>query len=604
MKKSKLFLSVISLCFALTMATFGVFAAISVSYSVRGKIGYVVNDAYVEVQTNVYKVNEPISNLNTLGAAAVTTEPEYEVVDTDSYTTVSNNENGEFEVDDLVFTTNGQDPAYGYIIVINVKNLSSDINVYAYVDTLTVPTNILKYTNTKQEEIAYADTNIGENIVVALTVKDWTQNIALANGEFVIDVVIGSGDAPEINLPYDEQANLPENLAKLVFGTYDNEGKVECSVKINPENSDGTLYIPEEHEGKKVTKILSADLTKEVSGAMVQNTLVPIEYNYTNVVIPNSVENIEEGALAGCSHIQKLTIPFIGEENIEESYAYLMYGSLKTVYSSNVFGHIFGKTEFANTSYISQYIGGTGNTASFYVPDSLKEINVTNAKVIPIGAFNHLKYVEKITVPDTILDIGDSAFSYCDALKNINVPSGLKVLPMFNETAFERFVIPEGIETIGTSFRACKKLKSISIPSTATSVSFLMYDNGPTLSECFVLEELIVHPNNTRYTSRNASGQECNIIYDKIDKKLIQGCKNSVMPDDVVEIGGYAFAYQGITSVDLKSVTTIRSRAFAYCYELTEVHIPATVTTLESAFGNNPNLRTYSILHIYFLRNY
>ena len=47
MKKSKLILSVMSLCFAMAMLTYGIFAATSVSYSIRGKVSYTVTDAYV-----------------------------------------------------------------------------------------------------------------------------------------------------------------------------------------------------------------------------------------------------------------------------------------------------------------------------------------------------------------------------------------------------------------------------------------------------------------------------------------------------------------------------------------------------------------------------
>ena len=54
MKKSKLFLSLLSMCFALAVLCFGVYAANQVNYSISGNITYTVEDCYVEVNTKVY----------------------------------------------------------------------------------------------------------------------------------------------------------------------------------------------------------------------------------------------------------------------------------------------------------------------------------------------------------------------------------------------------------------------------------------------------------------------------------------------------------------------------------------------------------------------
>ena len=55
MKKSKLFLSLMSLCFALAVLCFGVYAANQVNYTLSGSVSYEVSDAYVTVTTRVYK---------------------------------------------------------------------------------------------------------------------------------------------------------------------------------------------------------------------------------------------------------------------------------------------------------------------------------------------------------------------------------------------------------------------------------------------------------------------------------------------------------------------------------------------------------------------
>ena len=65
MKKTKFVLSIISVCFAIAIMAFGVFAATQVTYTVTGKVSYTVTDAYVKITTKVYKFG---------GTTGVTTE--------------------------------------------------------------------------------------------------------------------------------------------------------------------------------------------------------------------------------------------------------------------------------------------------------------------------------------------------------------------------------------------------------------------------------------------------------------------------------------------------------------------------------------------------
>ena len=67
MKKSKLLLSIISLCFSLAVLTFGVFAANQVNYTISGNISYAVTDAYVQITTRMYRSPVEATTLSKLG---------------------------------------------------------------------------------------------------------------------------------------------------------------------------------------------------------------------------------------------------------------------------------------------------------------------------------------------------------------------------------------------------------------------------------------------------------------------------------------------------------------------------------------------------------
>ena len=79
---------------------------------------------------------------------------------------------------------------------------------------------------------------------------------------------------------------------------------------------------------------------------------------------------------------------------------------------------------------------------------------------------------------------------------------------------------------------------------------------------------------------------------------LIQGCKNTTIPNSVTSIAQNAFnGCFGLTSVDIpNSVTSIGGSAFYGCGGLTSVNIPNDVSTIESrTFENCNKLKTITL---------
>ena len=141
------------------------------------------------------------------------------------------------------------------------------------------------------------------------------------------------------------------------------------------------------------------------------------------------------------------------------------------------------------------------------------------------------------------------------------------------------------VTVIGKSaFLYCGSLTSIEIPSSVTSIGILAF------SYCANLTSIVVESGNTVYDSRN----NCNAIIETATNTLIAGCQNTVIPNAVTSIGGYAFAYcSSLTSIEIPSgVTSIGDYAFSGCSSLTSIIVENGNTVYDSRDNCNAIIET------------
>ena len=265
----------------------------------------------------------------------------------------------------------------------------------------------------------------------------------------------------------------------------------------------------------------------------------------TSITIPNSVKSIGESAFSGCSSLKSITIPIVGAKAGVTSGKTYQYP----------FGYIFGTSSYdggvattqyySTTRYYNGYSTSITTATTYYIPSSLKSVTVTGGNIL-YGAFYNCTGLTSITIPDGVTSIDSSAFSGCTGLTSVTIPNSVK--------------------SIGESaFSGCTGLTSISVAV-----------------------------GNTKYHS------EGNCIIETESKKLIIGCKNSIIPADgsVTSIGFGAFSdCKGLTSITIpNSVTSIGSSAFSGCTGLTSITIPNSVTSIgSSAFSYCTGLTSITI---------
>lgn len=253
-------------------------------------------------------------------------------------------------------------------------------------------------------------------------------------------------------------------------------------------------------------------------------------------------------------------------------------------------------SEEDKTCEITQY---TGLATDLNIPVQLDGYTVTS---IAGWAFSGSS-LTGITVPNSVLEINDYAFSSCTFLSEILVAtdnpnysskdgvlldqaqSVLVKYPVGKTT--DTYTVPDSVMTIHAgAFRDCAFLTNIYIPAGVQNIEVEAFYN------CTALVNISVAADNPFYCSADG------ILFDKAQRELIQypASKTATaytIPDSVTSIG-YA-AFDGCAALETvhipDSVVNIGYCAFGDCTALKNVTIPTSVTNIaDSAFSNCTSL--------------
>ena len=274
-----------------------------------------------------------------------------------------------------------------------------------------------------------------------------------------------------------------------------------------------------------------------------------------SIVVPDSVEFIDTYTFYGCTSLEEMTLPFIGKSNtythrylctifgvsnnyegnatyvpaslkkvtigkactLLEGYAFYKCQTLEEVVIgenvTSIGNSCFGGTKAIKVINIPKNVQSISSTA-FYAYNSplpLEEINVDpenayyssengvlyNKDKTTLVRYPCSKEDKIVAIPDTVTEIGENAFQYCQNiesitmndnvttlgtsafyalinLKNITLSNSIKVLPMRCLCACKKLsslTLPNQLEEIGNwALDQCDALKTIIMPATVNKI--------------------------------------------------------------------------------------------------------------------------------------
>ena len=310
------------------------------------------------------------------------------------------------------------------------------------------------------------------------------------------------------------------------------------------------------------------------------------KYSLKSVVIPASVERIDERAFYSCD---KLGAIEVAEEN---KYYKHIKGNLYTKDGKTLVQYAIGKnaTSFTIPDGVTSI-----DSYAFYSCDALKRIVIpASVKTIGNSAFSCCNALERIVIPESVESIGDYVFFLCYDLTSIEVAEGNEYYKDIDGNLYSidgtvlvqyaigkdsiSFTIPASVKTISSSaFSGCDALQRIVIPASVETIG------NSAFYRCRALGSIVI-PASVE-TIGNFAFDSCSALK---SVTFEEGSK-------LTSIGEYEFSdCRNLKSIVIPaSVKTIGNSAFSWCNALESIVIPASVETIgDWAFRNSDALKT------------
>ena len=365
---------------------------------------------------------------------------------------------------------------------------------------------------------------------------------------------------------------IPANVVSIGDGAF-SHCRALMSISVDEDNAnystlDGVLF------NKARTKLIVCP-GKKTGAYTIPDSVTIISVgafggcqSLTSVTIPNSVTSIEDGAFSECRSLASITIPdsviSIG------NYAFYSCTNLSEITIPEGITSI-GENTFCNCR-------------------SLESITISqNVTSIGDWAFTHCNNLKNVTIPASVINIGESAFSYCSNLITIDVNGNNAYYTSKGGVLFDKnmtelltypggkagaYTIPDSVISIGNdAFSDCSNLTALTIPSCVTYIGDRAFSSCNSLAILWISDNVVSIGDSAFANCASLTDVYYAGTSDQWERILV-GFNNTCLTEAV-------FHYSFNHILDLpNSLTSIESEAFAGLNDIDAISVPATVTSI------------------------
>lgn len=373
---------------------------------------------------------------------------------------------------------------------------------------------------------------------------------------------------------------IGSNFLKGIINSFDIEIP-KCLTKIDVEYFHSISYFNNMYYCGTITDWCKLEFDNYENYINVPNNFYFIDSDnkfnkLDHIVIPESVTAIGQFQFYKAKDIRYVEIP----TTVTKINDYAFGCNIEKLYYKGTL------EDWCNIDFISTSANPSYRANEIYMLDENNEyykvttLNIPNSiQVIKQHQFVNFVGVTKITIPETVVEIGNLAFGSCSNLEEVIIEENSK-LTTIKEDAFlycdkiKTIVLPSSLKTIEKN--AFGKIEGIEN----------VYFNG-TIDDFCKIEFADSNANPLRVAEKFYVKDENNQYYQVTDLIIPNtvtsigdyqffGCSfltEVFIPDSVTSIGAYAFSEcKNLESIEISnSVTSIASFAFKYCSKLKEV---------------------------------
>ena len=230
---------------------------------------------------------------------------------------------------------------------------------------------------------------------------------------------------------------LPDTVSSNFGGAVFNGMNKLSGTSKNLKLVDGNLYS---YDGKRFIKYMGSSKNFTVPEGVETVVSYCITKSMTTLNLPSTLKVIEGWSLTGMSGVKLLNIP----------------ASVTTMYTYSFHDNTKLRVAEGNATYKSI--------------DDVLILNKAGTKVI-MASRNATTY----NIPNTVTEIGQNAFYYCNKMTSINIPDSVTTIgakAFYSCSSLKEITIPQSVTSIGANaFEYCENLTAINIKGTANRIS-------------------------------------------------------------------------------------------------------------------------------------